>query len=144
MAFTVYDDFENYASGVYKATSSKSVGGHAVKLVGWGVDGGVKYWKIANSWNPYWGENGYFRIVRGTNECGIESQAGANSGSGKWTYGKSPVPPPPADCMKLIAKDCGAVKSNQMQCMMCMTQNMAKYQQLGCDMSALMEYCMPH
>merc|ERR1712107_29330 len=24
-------------------------------MVGWGVDHGVKYWKVANSWNPYWG-----------------------------------------------------------------------------------------
>jgi hypothetical protein len=26
------------------------------------------------SWNPFWGENGYFRIKRGNDECGIESQ----------------------------------------------------------------------
>lgn len=27
----------------------------------------------ANSWGPAWGERGHFRIVRGTNECDIES-----------------------------------------------------------------------
>jgi len=84
VAFTVYEDFEVYTGGIYKATSSKQMGGHAVKLVGWGVDNGVKYWKIANSWNPYWGENGYFRIVRGTNECGIESQTAGNDPSEGW------------------------------------------------------------
>ena len=36
------------------------------------------------SWNPFWGENGYFRIKRGSNECGIEEQAVANSASAKW------------------------------------------------------------
>ncbi|EPB68436.1 hypothetical protein ANCCEY_12475 [Ancylostoma ceylanicum] len=27
---------------------------------------------MANSWNTDWGENGFFRMVRGVNECGIE------------------------------------------------------------------------
>jgi len=84
-AFTVYSDFENYAGGVYQKTSSSVLGGHAIRIVGWGVDNGVKYWKVANSWNPYWGENGYFRIKRGTDECGIESQAMASGSSAKWS-----------------------------------------------------------
>jgi cathepsin B len=91
-AFTVYADFENYVSGVYKKTSSQVLGGHAVRIVGWGVDSGTKYWKVANSWNPFWGEKGYFRIVRGVNSCGIESQGMAN-GPGNWVgptiFGKS-------------------------------------------------------
>jgi len=82
-AFTVYSDFENYVSGIYKKTSSQVLGGHAVRIVGWGVDAGTKYWKVANSWNPFWGEQGYFRIVRGVNSCGIESQGMAN-GPGDW------------------------------------------------------------
>ena len=41
-AFTVYSDFENYKSGVYKSTSSKQLGGHAIRIVGWGVDRYVK------------------------------------------------------------------------------------------------------
>jgi cathepsin B len=82
-AFTVYADFENYVSGIYKKTSSQVLGGHAVRIVGWGVDSGTKYWRVANSWNPFWGEQGYFRIVRGVNSCGIESQGMAN-GPGDW------------------------------------------------------------
>ncbi|XP_039276821.1 cathepsin B-like cysteine proteinase 3 [Nilaparvata lugens] len=48
-------------------------GGHAVKIIGWGSENGVPYWLIANSWNDDWGENGYFRMLRGSNECEIES-----------------------------------------------------------------------
>ena len=36
-----------------------------------------RYWLIANSWSPEWGEKGFFRIERGTNECGIETQPAA-------------------------------------------------------------------
>eukprot|EP00913_Durusdinium_trenchii_P004823 g4480.t1 len=70
-AFTVYSDFELYTHGIYHHVSGSEAGGHAVRMVGWGVDNGVKYWKIANSWNPYWGEKGFFRIRRGTNEGGL-------------------------------------------------------------------------
>ncbi|KAL1511451.1 hypothetical protein AB1Y20_006250 [Prymnesium parvum] len=83
-AFTVYTDFENYAGGVYHHVSGSVAGGHAVKMVGWGEENGVKYWKVANSWNPYWGEDGYFRIRRGNNEGGIESQVIGSSASAKW------------------------------------------------------------
>jgi cathepsin B len=84
VAFTVYSDFENYASGIYKHTGGSYLGGHAVKMVGWGTENGVDYWKIANSWNPYWGEKGFFRIVRGTNECGIEGDVVSSSTGATW------------------------------------------------------------
>jgi len=83
-AFTVYSDFESYAGGVYHHVKGEMAGGHAVKIVGWGVEGEVKYWKVANSWNPYWGEKGYFRIRRGHNEGGIEDQVIAASADAAW------------------------------------------------------------
>ena len=55
------------------------MGGHAIKIVGWGtqVDSStnksIDYWTVANSWDTSWGEQGYFRIKRGVNMCGIES-----------------------------------------------------------------------
>lgn len=84
VAFTVYSDFENYVGGIYKHTTGQMLGGHAVKIVGWGEENGTKYWKVANSWNPYWGEKGYFRIVRGTDECGIEDDVVAADHGATW------------------------------------------------------------
>ncbi|KAL0893124.1 hypothetical protein ABMA27_014757 [Loxostege sticticalis] len=72
-AFTVYEDLLAYKSGVYQHTEGDALGGHAVKILGWGVENGVKYWLIANSWNSDWGDNGYFKILRGEDHCGIES-----------------------------------------------------------------------
>ncbi|KAE9412818.1 hypothetical protein Angca_005463, partial [Angiostrongylus cantonensis] len=53
-------------------TYGEEVAGYAVRILGWGEEGRVPYWLVANSWSTDWGEDGYFRIVRGTNECGIE------------------------------------------------------------------------
>jgi len=73
-SFAVYEDFVVYTSGVYQHVSGGLLGYHAVKLLGYGVDNGVKYWLLTNSWNENWGEKGFFRIVRGNNECGIEEE----------------------------------------------------------------------
>eukprot|EP00045_Choanoeca_perplexa_P023020 m.11642 g.11642 ORF g.11642 m.11642 type:complete len:347 (+) comp9866_c0_seq1:22-1062(+) len=73
-AFTVYEDFLSYKSGVYKHTTGQALGGHAIKIIGWGVDAGQDYWIVANSWNEDWGNGGFFNIAKGTDECGIESQ----------------------------------------------------------------------
>jgi len=44
--------------GVYKHEAGSALGGHAVKLMGWGVEKGTPYWLVANSWNPDWGDKG--------------------------------------------------------------------------------------
>jgi len=41
-------------------------------VIGWDVEKGVDYWLIANSWNADWGEEGYLKIRRGVDECGID------------------------------------------------------------------------
>eukprot|EP00375_Theileria_parva_P002770 XP_765451.1 cathepsin C [Theileria parva strain Muguga] len=52
---------------------------HAIVVVGWGeelVNGeNVKYWICKNTWGTNWGVQGYFKIKKGVNLCGIESQA---------------------------------------------------------------------
>jgi len=72
-AFSVYEDFVNYKSGVYQHVTGGVLGGHAIRILGWGVENNTPYWLVANSWNSDWGDNGYFKILRGKDECGIES-----------------------------------------------------------------------
>jgi len=67
--FTVYEDFMSYKGGVYKHETGGQLGGHAVKIIGWG-DG---FWICANSWSPAWGEKGFFNIAFG--DSGIDNAA---------------------------------------------------------------------
>merc|ERR1711865_483350 len=74
VGFKVYRSFMTYKKGVYHKKKHEKVpeGGHAVKIVGFGAEGKHMYWTVANSWNTDWGELGFFRILRGKDECGIE------------------------------------------------------------------------
>jgi cathepsin C len=47
---------------------------HAISIVGWGIEDGTKYWLCKNSYDATWGESGYFKIRRGADDYGIESQ----------------------------------------------------------------------
>jgi cathepsin C len=46
---------------------------HSILLVGYGEENGIKYWIGMNTWGTDWGEKGFFRILRGENECNIET-----------------------------------------------------------------------
>jgi len=74
----------SYESGIFTGPDAKKEGAweqtnHAVVIVGWGVDTArtppMKYWIVKNTWGKDWGEDGYFRIRRGRDECGIESMS---------------------------------------------------------------------
>ncbi|EFA82951.1 peptidase C1A family protein [Heterostelium album PN500] len=67
--FEVYEDFLGYKSGVYTHKSGKDLGGHCIKIVGFGVSNGTPYWICNNSWTTSWGNNGIFWIEAGKNEC---------------------------------------------------------------------------
>lgn len=81
--FSVYEDFLSYKTGVYQYTTGAYLGGHCVKIQGWGVDqaSGLPYWLVNNQWTTYWGDNGQFKILRGSDECGIEDDVAAGTPS---------------------------------------------------------------
>ncbi|XP_061923247.1 LOW QUALITY PROTEIN: dipeptidyl peptidase 1 [Entelurus aequoreus] len=83
VSFEVYPDFMHYKEGIYHHTgvydpfNPFELTNHAVLLVGYGRCHmtGQSYWLVKNSWGGGWGERGYFRIRRGSDECSIESIA---------------------------------------------------------------------
>merc|ERR1712054_465980 len=73
--FFVHQSFLSYKSGVYtsKVLGDPMLGGHAIKIMGWGTENGTPYWLVANSWNDDWGDHGFFKIKRGSNTDQIEN-----------------------------------------------------------------------
>jgi len=57
--------FYNYTGGIYEDKTGDKRIVHDVSVVGYGVENGVKYWLVRNSWGTFWGEDGFFRVVRG-------------------------------------------------------------------------------
>ncbi|WVZ11057.1 hypothetical protein V8G54_015587 [Vigna mungo] len=81
VAYQVVDDFRFYKKGVYTSDTCGSTSmdvNHAVLAVGYGVEDGVPYWIIKNSWGSDWGDNGYFKMEYGKNMCG-KAQPDPNS-----------------------------------------------------------------
>lgn len=70
--------FHLYSKGIFKGDCGMNLN-HAVNIVGYGEENGVKYWIVRNSWGTSWGENGYMRLLRDAPEpegtCGIAMMA---------------------------------------------------------------------
>jgi len=76
ISFTVVPGFKQYAGGVYMNATCPNGPldvNHDVMLVGYGTELGVDYWVIKNSWGANWGDQGFFKIQRGVNMCGIKN-----------------------------------------------------------------------
>lgn len=72
-------DFTFYSSGVYDNPACKNDPDdldHTVLAAGFGTDAatGKDYYLVRNSWSTHWGDNGYIRIARQGNICGVATQ----------------------------------------------------------------------
>ena len=81
----VPDALEDYTGGVFNDTTGDMDIVHDVSIVGWGVDNGVKYWTVRNSWGTHYGEDGFVRVIRGTNNIAIESDCAWATPKDTWT-----------------------------------------------------------
>lgn len=63
--------FQTYSGGILKVCPGTI--DHCVQAVGYGEDGGEKYWLVRNSWGTGWGEKGYIRVQMGQNLCMISN-----------------------------------------------------------------------
>jgi len=67
--------FQFYTSGVLTKGCGQQLD-HGVLAVGFGVENGVEYFLVKNSWGPNWGAKGFIKIgASSANTCGILSAA---------------------------------------------------------------------
>ena len=68
--------FQYYSHGIYshdqidKCSKDVMDADHAMLIVGYGPG----YWLVKNSWGTDWGMEGYVKIKRGVNMCGIANE----------------------------------------------------------------------
>jgi cathepsin X len=89
----------NYTGGIVNFPGSTQVD-HIVSIVGWGLDAATntKYWIVRNSWGEFWGEMGFFRVVKGQNQLLIESGCSWAT-PGQWTETNYPCYEDGTNCL---------------------------------------------
>jgi len=84
----VPEDLETYNGGIYEDTTGDMEIVHDISIVGYGVEDGKKFWTVRNSWGTHFGEEGFVRVIRGTNNIAIESDCAWATPKDTWTEDK--------------------------------------------------------
>jgi len=85
---SVPEALEDYTGGIFEDKTGDMDIVHDISVVGYGVENGVKYWTIRNSWGTHFGESGFFRLIRGNNNLNIETQCAWATPLDTWTEDK--------------------------------------------------------
>ena len=80
--------WQTYNGGIMTSCRAGQLN-HGVLAVGFDDTASTPYWIIKNSWSSSWGEAGYIRVAKGTNQCNIKGMASTSIVS------KGPSPPGP-------------------------------------------------
>jgi len=62
--------WQSYTGGIVRNCFGTQLD-HGVLIVGYDDNNSPPYWIVKNSWAASWGENGYIRLEKGTNQCGL-------------------------------------------------------------------------
>jgi len=81
----VPEALETYDGGIFCDDTGDLEIVHDISVVGYGVEDGNKYWLVRNSWGTHWGEDGFFRVCRGSNNIAIESDCSWAVPKDTWT-----------------------------------------------------------
>lgn len=78
-------EFHEYTGGIFEDKTNRTEITHEISIVGFGEENGVKFWNLRNSWGINWGEQGFARVVRGTNNIAIETDCTWATPLDTWT-----------------------------------------------------------
>ena len=81
----VPQELDDYTGGIFCDETGDMDIVHDVSVVGYGEENGTPYWLVRNSWGHHWGENGLFRVCRGSNNINIESDCSWATPKDTWT-----------------------------------------------------------
>jgi len=87
----VPDALEDYTGGIFEDKTGDMNIVHDISIVGYGVENGVKYWTVRNSWGTHFGEDGFVRVIRGKNNIAIESDCAWATPKDTWTENKEHI-----------------------------------------------------
>jgi len=139
--------WQTYSSGILTNCISNQID-HGVLVVGYDDTYSTPYWIVKNSWGQSWGENGYIRVAKGSDQCLITSypcSSTVKKGGPTPPPTPSPTPAPPGTvfeqkwCEDAKCKNCSVTRLPQGKCI---TGTKASYKAV-CASDALIVYAYP-